>query len=231
MDIARHPKIQGFQTMAQAARKGTVAELKVAVKSLRKVKNPIEYKAPNYPLDEPIARQQQTALHLAAHHGNIEIIKYLIGRYANLNVKDAKNNTPAHVAAIHDQKEALQLLLDGGANRSLKNNDALTPEAAGFLMPAYQAILKGNSRLLGRLLTRSQNLYPRINDQDDHGNTLLHYAAIKGDKYCVRVLIKLEVNRLLSNKMGETPGLLAARSGNVEIAQQLHPYFLPANRR
>jgi ankyrin repeat protein len=223
--------IEGHQTMAKASRKGTVADLERAIVSLRNVADPRDHAEPNYPLNTAIAKDQQTALHLASHHGNLEVIKYLIEQGANIDITDAHGNTPAHRAAIHHKDAALQLLYERGANRSIENKVGLKPESAGFPVGPHQAISNHNSQLLNTLLTPSHQLYPRRDDADNDGNTLLHHAVIKESKDCVDVLIKRKVNPLLENKMGTTPGVLAARRGSIEIAQQLHPCFLAANRR
>ena len=220
-----------YKKMAQAARADQVEDLKAAIASIRSVVNFRPFEDPHYPIDTYIAKDQQTALHLAAHHGSLKVLDYLIEQGANIDISDLNSNTPAHMAAIHHQGKALQLLCKSGDNRSLKNNDGLTPEAAGFLVAPCRAISNNDSKLLKTLLTPSQHLYPRRDDQDNDGNTLLHHAVIRDNKDCVRVLIERNVNPLLTNKMGTAPGVLAARRGSVEIARQLHPCFLPANRR
>lgn len=218
----------GYRAMARAARSDEVDSLETAINTIRKATTLQE--EPHYPLDTYIAKYQQTLLHLAARHGSLKVLKYLIERGASIDIRDSNGNTPAHIAATHHQEEALQLLFDSGADRSLENKDNLTPEAAGFLVAPYQAILNNNSQLLKTLLTPSHHLYPRRDDQDNEGNTLLHHAVKQESQTCVDVLITRSANPFIKNKMDKTPGELAANMGNLELAQQLHPHFLAGNR-
>ncbi|KAL3890715.1 hypothetical protein ACJMK2_003077 [Sinanodonta woodiana] len=59
-----------------------------------------------------------TMLHLAAHRGDLKIIKFLISKGANVEALDGNGNTPAHYAAARKNKRAFRLLEEHGANVS-----------------------------------------------------------------------------------------------------------------
>ena len=51
-----------------------------------------------------------TALHPAAHEGNIRIIEILLSHGADINVKDKINNTPLFYAMEAGHKDVVELL-------------------------------------------------------------------------------------------------------------------------
>jgi ankyrin repeat protein len=75
-----------------------------------------------------------TPLHCAAKGEHLEIVRFLLDRGAEINVRDKKGNTPLHRTAEdpHSSKvlEVIQLLLGRGAAINLGNNRG---ESAFFL--------------------------------------------------------------------------------------------------
>jgi len=221
--------IEGYRTMATAARKGTVADLEKAIRWLLRFMDSTNYNNLTDLLNATIAKYQRTALHLAAYYGNTEVISYLLEQGADINRQDSQGNTPLALASIQHQKQAAQLLCDKGANRYLENKNGLFPQNTGFPMSAYKAICENDSRLLNRLLTPSQYLHLRKSDTDNNGNTLLHHAANQNSISCANVLIQHKLDPFTKNAMDKAPGEVAARRGHIALAQQLHPcYLLPS---
>ena len=54
----------------------------------------------------------QTALHLAAVNGDINLIKLLIDHNARIDALDSSQSTPLHKAAQFNHAEAVEFLLD-----------------------------------------------------------------------------------------------------------------------
>ncbi|KAG6969591.1 hypothetical protein JG688_00005245 [Phytophthora aleatoria] len=82
------------------------------------------------PKVDAVDNNKMTALHVAVGKGNLEIVQLLVetGR-ANVNVVDAKGNTPLHWACIKnggDQIELIDYLISKGA-KPLKNTHGNTP--------------------------------------------------------------------------------------------------------
>jgi ankyrin repeat protein len=62
----------------------------------------------------------QTALHLASRGGHVAIIRLLIGRGADVNVRSAAGLMALHHAAENGQDGAVWLLLESGADVNAK---------------------------------------------------------------------------------------------------------------
>ena len=60
--------------------------------------------------------RQYAGLHKAAHENDVAEIQNLVGRGANLNVRDSSGRTAAHVAAFASNDEALKALGGAGAD-------------------------------------------------------------------------------------------------------------------
>jgi ankyrin repeat protein len=72
--------------------------------------------------------QGSTLLHEAANKGNIESIKLLLSRGADINVRDKIfGRTPLHVAARSNHTDVAELLLSHGALVNAKDDKGLTP--------------------------------------------------------------------------------------------------------
>ncbi|KAK7472590.1 SPT3 Dosage dependent suppressor of Ty-induced promoter mutations-like protein [Stygiomarasmius scandens] len=70
----------------------------------------------------------QTLLHLATMLGYANILKFLIKRNIDLDVRDRNGCTALHFAAMTGGKETLKLLLQAGADREIVDANGETPE-------------------------------------------------------------------------------------------------------
>lgn len=69
-----------------------------------------------------------TALHYAATHGHVEIMRLLLEHHAFVDAEAPNLMTPLMLAARSGHFEAVRLLLDHGAIDSLKNDAGMTAE-------------------------------------------------------------------------------------------------------
>ncbi len=66
-------------------------------------------------------------LNIAAHNGNIEIIRMLIEAGASVNELDTEENTPLHIAAANGQDKAVTLIMTYEADINARNLRGATP--------------------------------------------------------------------------------------------------------
>ena len=66
-------------------------------------------------------------LHQAVEAGKLEIVQYLVGRGANVDVKNSEGETPLHIAAKAGAVEIAEYLVAQGANVELQDNAGNTP--------------------------------------------------------------------------------------------------------
>eukprot|EP00008_Paramoeba_atlantica_P015586 CAMPEP_0201475548 /NCGR_PEP_ID=MMETSP0151_2-20130828/956_1 /ASSEMBLY_ACC=CAM_ASM_000257 /TAXON_ID=200890 /ORGANISM="Paramoeba atlantica, Strain 621/1 / CCAP 1560/9" /LENGTH=185 /DNA_ID=CAMNT_0047855669 /DNA_START=120 /DNA_END=677 /DNA_ORIENTATION=+ len=67
-----------------------------------------------------------TALHFAAAHGRVELLRLLIDKTANISAQDKDGNTPLHLAAGWGKIDAVIALLERNADPSIVNKEKLT---------------------------------------------------------------------------------------------------------
>lgn len=93
------------------------------------------------------------------------IIRLLLERGANPNIRGSYGNTPLHKASFHDQADIVRILLYSGANPNMKNKFGATP----LHVTTSSAIA---SNLIG---AKSD-----VNAKDSIGAVPLHYATQEG---------------------------------------------------
>ncbi|WP_184891102.1 ankyrin repeat domain-containing protein [Candidatus Cardinium hertigii] len=123
-----------------------------------------------------------TALHLAAQYGQVDVIEALYRHNTNIdmNIRNLYNSrTPLHVAAQYGQPDAIRILLQYGAERDIQDN------YAGFT-PLHLAALRGQVAAIQALVEAEAP----VNVQSNQGLTPLE-LAIKG-KYlaCAKILLE-----------------------------------------
>jgi ankyrin repeat protein len=120
----------------------------------------------------------KTALAVAAHCGNDDVIAVLLHHGAQVDAKDTSGMTPLHLAAIRGHYRAMQLLLHDHADVNACASDNKTP---------LRLACDGGHLACVELLLEYR---AKVNSRDQHQVTALHAAAKIGDVQIVELLIQ-----------------------------------------
>ncbi|PHT86283.1 hypothetical protein T459_08389 [Capsicum annuum] len=175
--------------------------------------------------------QGRTPLHIAAIHGYVEVLQFLVSVGSDPDILDSQGWTPLHFAAHQGNVEAVDFLL----NHSSYAKYALTKQGK----TAYELSTdKGHSKLydlllLGDTLHRAagkgdvDNIKKciaegaSVNGKDQNGWTPLHRAAFKGKIEGAEVLVKHGAKLDVVDDCGHTPLHLAIEAGQKDVAVYL----------
>jgi ankyrin repeat protein len=122
-------------------------------------------------------RTNRTALAVASHCGNDDVVAILLQHRANPNAVDITGMTPLHLAATRGHYRAVELLLDEDVQV-----DAVGPQKKTALRLAAD---NGHLEVVNLLLNRRA----KVNARDAYNLTALHSAAGLGDEDIVNLLL------------------------------------------
>lgn len=151
----RHPEKSLTEFILQADQEGQTAFHIAAANDAKNLLSIYTTKGQVKSLD-PRTAKGHTPLHLAAYHGSIESLQYLIQKGADANAKDHKGAIPAMLAAFNNQQEALELLL------AVSDPKATDSKGRSFLEYSTAGT---NSRLSQRPCSREQS--ERDSEEED----------------------------------------------------------------
>src|SRR5262249_13760791 len=167
----------------QAIRDGDIAFLKESIN-----RNNIETRD----------RRSATLLMHAAAFGNLETLRLLIDRGANVNAKNDFDAT-ALLWAARDPEKA-RLLVEHGADVNARSKQGRTP-----LMLA--SLRHGGSQTVALLLAKGSE----VNVKDGKGDTALGLAASIGEVESMRMLLARGADPDVRNARGESPLIYATK--------------------
>ena len=151
----------------------------------------------------------QSILHLAAHGGDLNIVKTLLDFFPDVDPQDADGWTPLAFATRNGRLEVVELLLNRGASIEDRNIDG-TP-VLHLAASSYQP------RLMQQFVGRDIDL----NLADAKGNTALHISAGWGYLENIRFLLEAGADISTRNLEGDTALELAERFEKKRAAQLL----------
>ncbi|XP_039858055.1 ankyrin repeat and death domain-containing protein 1A isoform X4 [Simochromis diagramma] len=151
----------------------------------------------------------KTALHLAAEHGQLEAVEFLIGMGYMPGLKDKEENTPMHLAASKGHAEILQKILETGVSVDKRNIDDLTP--------LHMAADGGHCECVRLLLDSGCN----VNAQTNRKMNALHYVAQHGHDREASLLLKAGISVDAINNQHCTPLHLAVFNNHTKVVRLL----------
>ncbi len=97
-----------------------------------------EYVPPARP--RPGQQRPAKTLHDAARGGDVDQVKLLLSKGADVNLRNRMNWTPLHTAVQNRKHEVIELLIAEGADINAKNNRGLTPLMAAVYIGQKDAV-------------------------------------------------------------------------------------------
>ncbi len=153
---------------------------------------------------------RRTPLYEAAKYGQLEIVRLLVERGADLHAaRDHPEMTPLHVAAEYGQLEAVRFLLEIGADANVENVWQQTP----LSQLAWHAQENG-AEIAAHLLAHGADL----NSRDNRGFTPLHRAVRYGKVPFTRYLAANGADVNARTDQGGTVLQYALENGQLEAA-------------
>jgi len=153
----------------------------------------------------------QSPLLEAARAGDIEQVKLLISKGADVNAKDGRGFTPLHLACFSVRAVA-ELLIAQGANMNAKDKNGRTP--------LHIAAWSGNVEVAELLIAKGVDIDAKANN----GWTPLHGACFRGRKVVVELLIAKSADLNVKDNRGQTALSLAKERKYEEIIELLRKH-------
>jgi ankyrin repeat protein len=152
-----------------------------------------------------------TALHIAAQNGSPSLVRELVSKGVDVDVRNAKHgHTPLYLASFDGQTGIVSALLASGAS---PNNKSKAGES-----PLHASADKGHLAVVQLLINSGADVNSRTKD----GWTCLHCAAESGQIDTMKALIQegAEIDSK-GGKLSETALMLASYQGHVKAASLL----------
>jgi ankyrin repeat protein len=195
-----------FTPLMKASENNDLASVKLLVEYGANVNYQLDKQGKEYLLGFEI---DKTALHFAAEKNSAEVAEFLTKSGANVNSQTKEGKTPLMKAVNYNATDAQK-------ESALANKAFYLSAEADKSISNYRESFLLKSRYFDVICVLLNN-HADINKQDTAGNTALHYAILKLDKYndtrtAIHQILSYYPNVNIANNEGNTPLLLALRS-------------------
>jgi len=171
-----------------------------------------------------------TPLHGAAGSGNIGIVELLLTNNADVNATNSDGETPLHWATGRGNRDVMDLLRQhGGQDPIAVAFNIKTPtNSVATDNRIFDASKSGDLDKVMALLKENPDFVSSI---DRLGNTPLHIAAEKNQKFIVEFLLESKADVNAANYYGNTPLHNAAGGGYWDVAVLLLAHKADVNAK
>lgn len=144
-----------------------------------------------------------TALHAAVSAKNLELVKLLVEKDADILVKNKQGRDPLAMAASEGETEILRFLIDTLKARGSDMHFLADPDIEGHTS-LHRSAAKGYTEVVKLLLDawNTTALHTLINQK---GSTALHSAARRGRVEVVELLLRNNADPTITDHGGKTP--------------------------
>lgn len=154
----------------------------------------------------------QTAIFSAAKEGHLNVVKFLVESGANVDSRDNNGHTIVFVAAENGQIEVVKYLTgQPGSNINF-------PDSPYQQTPLFAASKEGHLNVVEHLIMKNADVNALRTIKKE---SAIHAATQNNHSHVVKHLLACNARTDVRNGCGQTPLLIAAKLGNVEIAEDL----------
>jgi ankyrin repeat protein len=221
-DTRSEPDARAVRAILSAAQSGNVSELRTLLDTQPELIDAMGG-----------GLKKATALHLAVLRNHHAVVRLLIRRGADFDLRDFPDNaTPLHFAAVHGDLETIRLLVEAGADVEGKGDDyeigvlgwatcfqKARKDVADYLLAhgatlnLWTAIALDRAEDVGAMITRQPTLLESRMSRNQHRRTPLHHAAAKDQRRIVRLLLEFGADPNATDATGGTPMTTASQEG------------------
>ena len=156
------------------------------------------------------AAAAETSLVDAIKQGNLDAVRALLTRRADVNAGELDGTTPLHWAVRADDSGTVAMLLGAGARADVANRYGITP--------LWLAATNGNAAMIATLLKAGAQVDAAL----PSGETALLVAASSGNADAVRTLLQHGADvRTRERLFGQTALMIAAAENHPEVCKAL----------
>ena len=157
-----------------------------------------------------------TPLHNAVHKGNLDMVRLLLWKDADVDLKTPTGWTALHEAAKNSTLEIVDILLHKGANTNAETADGVSP--LHYLVSRKFADSILHKEVLNSMLEMGADIN---NAKNANVETPLHYAVGAGSLEGAQFLVEHKANVNMQNRRGYTPLHIAVLQSMPEMVKLL----------
>jgi len=160
----------------------------------------------------PSPKTGHTPIHVAARHGNVEMVKTLLDLGVPVELKDRNGHTALHIAATKKYSSVIEVLFAAGADPNMGDNE---DDFCLIYLPQVRAPYG-----IWKLFTDHPKI--NVNRQNHAGVSSLHYMAkwnTRTDIFELMFSKGADIN--IMDDRGKTPLDMAESGGHTELVRYL----------